>query len=94
MERALDFYQGRPGSNPVTGGKFFQLCFIPLLGLSCGVMTDRAYFVKSTPYSFHWIFSKLCTCIADIVKKCMLEFDAEKILFDKMGGFLNIKAIL
>ena len=24
----------------------------------------------------------------------MLEFDAEKILFDKMGGFLNIKAIL
>ena len=31
--RALDFYPNRPGSNPTTGGKFFQLCFIPLLRL-------------------------------------------------------------
>ena len=33
--RLLDFYPGRPGSNPTTGGKFIQLCFIPLLRLSC-----------------------------------------------------------
>ena len=33
--RALEFYAGRPGSNPTTGRKFFQLCFIPLLRLSC-----------------------------------------------------------
>ena len=33
--RALDFYPGRLGSNPTIGGKFIQLCFIPLLWLSC-----------------------------------------------------------
>ena len=33
--RALDFYPGRPGSNPTVGRKSFQLCFIPLLRLSC-----------------------------------------------------------
>ena len=27
--RALDFYPGRPDSNPTIGGKFIQLCFIP-----------------------------------------------------------------
>ena len=32
MVRALDFY---PGSNPTIGRNFFQLCFIPLLRLSC-----------------------------------------------------------
>ena len=36
--RALDFYPGRPCSNPTIGGKFFQLCFIPLLQLSCHKM--------------------------------------------------------
>ena len=30
-----DFYPDRPGSNPTTGGKYFHLCFIPLLRLSC-----------------------------------------------------------
>ena len=39
--RALDFYPGRPCSNPTTGGKFFQLCFIPLLWLSCHKMGAR-----------------------------------------------------
>ena len=34
--RALDFYMGRPGWNPLKDGNFFQLCFIPLLQLSCG----------------------------------------------------------
>ena len=33
--RALDFYPGRPGSNPTTGGSFYQLCLISLLRLSC-----------------------------------------------------------
>ena len=32
--RALDFYLGRPGLNPMIGVKFFQLCFILLLRLS------------------------------------------------------------
>ena len=35
MVGALDFYPNRPGSNPMIGGKFFQLCLIPLLHLSC-----------------------------------------------------------
>ena len=38
--RALDFYPGGPGSNPTIGGKFFQLCFIPLLRLSCRKIMD------------------------------------------------------
>ena len=33
--RALDFYLGRRGSNPTIGREVFQLCFIPLLRLSC-----------------------------------------------------------
>ena len=33
--RALDFYPGGPGSIPRKDGIFFQLCFIPLLRLSC-----------------------------------------------------------
>ena len=33
--RALDFYPNRLRSNSTIGGNFFQLCFIPLLRLSC-----------------------------------------------------------
>ena len=33
--RALDFQPGGPGSIPTKGMTFFQLCFIPLLRLSC-----------------------------------------------------------
>ena len=33
--RELDFYPGRQGSNPTIGERLFQLCFIPLLRLSC-----------------------------------------------------------
>ena len=47
LVRALDFYPGRPGSNPMIGGIFFQLCFIPLLWLSCrkmGLIRDRTLF--------------------------------------------------
>ena len=39
--RALDFYPGGQGSNPTIDGKFFQLCFIPLIRLSCRKMGAR-----------------------------------------------------
>ena len=52
-------------------------------------MVDRAYFVKSTPKSFHWIFSALFRYITDIIKMCMKKFDGEKIFFDKLTGFLT-----
>ena len=39
--RPLDFYPGGPSSNPMDGGKFFQLCLIPLLRLSCCKMGAR-----------------------------------------------------
>ena len=39
--RALDFYPGGPGSIPTAGARFFQLCFIPLLRLSCRKMGAR-----------------------------------------------------
>ena len=39
--RALDFQLGVPGSIPTIGGKYFQLCFIPLLQLSCRKMGTR-----------------------------------------------------
>ena len=39
--RALDFYLGGPGSIPTAGVRFFQLCFIPLLRLSCRKMGAR-----------------------------------------------------
>ena len=47
--RALDFYPGRPGSNPTTGGNFFQLCFIPLLRLPCCKMGASPRFGFSSP---------------------------------------------
>ena len=53
-------------------------------------MTDSAYFVKSTPLTaFVGSFQKFAY-ILDIVKICIWEFDAEKILFDKMAGFFNL----
>ena len=54
-------------------------------------MTDSTYFVKSTSLkSFHWIFSTLCRYVTDILKMCMKKFDAEKIFFDKLTGFLAV----
>ena len=41
MVRALDFLPGGPGSINRKDGIFFQLCFIPLLRLSCGKMGAR-----------------------------------------------------
>ena len=34
--------------------------------------------------------SKLCTYVTDIVKLRMWEFNAEKVLFDKLAGFLTL----
>ena len=45
--------------------------------------------MKSTPQSFHWIFSALCRYVTDLMKMCMKKFDAEKIFFDKLTGFLT-----
>ena len=47
--RALEFYPDRPGSNPTISGKFFQLCFVPLLRLSCRKMGARPGSDFTTP---------------------------------------------
>ena len=54
-------------------------------------MADSAYFVKSAPQSFHWIFLTLYryVTVTDILKMCMTKFDGEKIFFDKLIGFLT-----
>ena len=41
------------------------------------------------PDPVHWIFSALCRYVTDIMKMCMNKFDAEKIFFDKLTGFLT-----
>ena len=51
-------------------------------------MFDSVYFVKSAQ-SFHWIFPVLWRYGADILKMCMKKFDAEKMFFDKVTGFLT-----
>ena len=54
---------------------------------------NSAYFVKSTPLrAFVGSFSKIYTKITDIVKMCMWEFDAEKILFDKIAAFYEFNS--
>ena len=50
--RALDFYPHRPGSIPMRGGKFFQLCFIPLLWLSCRKIHHFFFICYSCQQSF------------------------------------------
>ena len=53
-------------------------------------MTDSTYFVKSTPLrAFTGSFKTLCRCVTDILKMCMKKFDAEKIFFVKLTGFLS-----
>ena len=52
-------------------------------------MTDSTYIVKSTPHSFHWIFSTLCRYVTGVLKMCMKKFDAEKIFLDKLTWFLT-----
>ena len=52
-------------------------------------MVDSAHFVKSTPLSFHWIFSAFYRYVTDILKMYMKKFDAEKVFFDKLTGFLT-----
>ena len=43
MVRALVFYSGEPGSIPTAGVRCFQLCFIPLLRLSCRKNCKMSY---------------------------------------------------
>ena len=43
--------------------------------------------MKSAPLTA--LVVKLCTYITDLVKMCMWEFNAEKVLFDKMVEFLT-----
>ena len=52
-------------------------------------MTDSTYFVEATPprasiRSFQYFADTL-----DILKMCIKKFDAEKIFFDKLTGFLT-----
>ena len=50
-------------------------------------MVDSAYFVKSThlrAFIVRRIFSTLHRYVADMLKMCMIMFDAEKIFFDKL----------
>ena len=57
-------------------------------------MIDSAHFVKSTPKSFHRIFSAFCRYITDVLTMCMKEFDAETIFFKKFTGPLTLIAII
>ena len=53
-------------------------------------MVDSVYFVKSTPLrAFTGSFLTLCRYVTEILKMCMKKFDAEKLVFDKLTGFLT-----
>ena len=53
-------------------------------------MVGSAYFVKSTPpRAFSVFFSVLCRHVTDILKMCMKNYNAEKIIFDKFTAFFN-----
>ena len=49
-------------------------------------MTDSTYFVKSTPLR---VLIRSFQYFADILQMCIKKFDAEKIFFDKLTGFLT-----
>ena len=55
-------------------------------------MIDSVYFVKLTPLrAFTESFQHFADMLQmlDILKMCMKKFDAEKIFFDKLTGFLT-----
>ena len=53
-------------------------------------MTDSTYFVKSTSLrAFTGSLPTLCRYVTDILKICMKKFDADKVFFDKLIGFLT-----
>ena len=39
---------------------------------------------------FQYFFSVLCRHVTDILKMCMKNYDAEKIVFDKFTAFFNL----
>ena len=57
-------------------------------------MVGRAYFVKSTPPRAFSISSVLCRYVPHILKMCMKNYNAEKIIFDKFTAFFNIAIFL
>ena len=52
-------------------------------------MVDSAYFVKSTPLTAFAGSFQYFADMTDTLKMCMKNFDAEKIFFDKLTGFLT-----
>ena len=50
-------------------------------------MVDSVYFVKSAPLRAFTGF--LDRYVTEILKMCMKKFDAEKLVFDKLTGFLT-----
>ena len=52
-------------------------------------MVDSAHFVKSTPLRAYIGSFQRFADMLDILKICMKKFDAEKIFFDKLTGFLT-----
>ena len=48
-------------------------------------MTNSTYFVKSTTLR---VFNRSFQYFIDILQMCIKKFDAEKIFFDKLTGFL------
>ena len=53
-------------------------------------MVGSAYFVKSTPpRAFSVSFQYFARHVTDILKMCMKNNNAEKIIFDKFTAFFN-----
>ena len=72
--RALDFYPGKPGSNPTVGGKFFQLCFFPLLRISSCKNIFFLFFSWKTGFDISCKLSPMET----IWMKCQILFSSKK----------------
>ena len=41
------------------------------------IIVNSAYFMKSAPYTFSWIFPKHCLYVTDILKMCTWKIDGE-----------------
>ena len=52
-------------------------------------MTDSTYFVKSAPLRVFIGSFQFFADMLDILSMCIKKFDAEKIFFDKLTGFLT-----
>ena len=61
--------------------KTMELLFCVLIGVCAVIRSNMVLCEINSPYSFRGIFSKLYAYITDIVKMCMWDSNAEKILF-------------